>query len=170
MESLVNSEDYTMDSLKGKVAIVTGGSSGIGLAAAELFAEESVEVIALSRSGKVNETGIDKANYPKLESIRFEKCDVTRKGDITSVKELVQKEYGRLDILFNNAGALITGGLEEISDEDWDYMYEVNVKAMLHMAQSFMPMLQASHGVILNNASINGLQSYIKGKKLYVCH
>lgn len=73
-----------------------------------------------------------------------------------------------MDILFNNAGILLTGGLDEITDEDWDKSYDVNVKSVMHMCKSFVDMLQKSHGVILNNASINGLQSYIKGQRSYM--
>ena len=84
------------------------------------------------------------------------------------MKDIIVNEYGHLDVLFNNAGILLTGALDELTDEEWDKSYEVNVKATLHMCQAFMGMLQASHGVILNNASINGLHTYIKGKRSYM--
>ncbi len=96
------------------------------------------------------------------------RADVSDRGGIASLKSLVEREYGRLDVLFNNAGILLTGSLEEITDEDWDRSYEVNVKATLHMCQAFMDMLKKSHGVVLNNASINGLHSYIKGRRSYM--
>jgi NAD(P)-dependent dehydrogenase (short-subunit alcohol dehydrogenase family) len=159
-----------MGKLENKIAIVTGGTSGIGLATAELFAEEGAKVIALSRKGKFDITAIQgKENqYSQIGNIDFQKCDVTKKEDIEAVKDYLLGAYGKLDILVNNAGALITGSLEEISDEDWDYMYEANVKSMLHMAQSFILLLQNSKGCILNNTSINGLHSYIKGRKSYM--
>lgn len=95
-------------------------------------------------------------------------ADVTRLEDIERLKKLIEADYGRLDMLFNNAGVLITGSLEELTDEEWDASYEANVKATMHMCKAFMPMLQAAHGVILNNASINGLNSYIKGRRSYM--
>lgn len=70
--------------------------------------------------------------------------------------------------MFNNAGTLRTGALEEIKEDDWDYVYEANTKSVLRMCRAFMPMLQNTHGVILNNASINGLHTYIKGKRSYM--
>ncbi|WP_281054881.1 SDR family NAD(P)-dependent oxidoreductase [Treponema brennaborense] len=71
-------------------------------------------------------------------------------------------------MLFNNAGCLKTGALEEITDEDWDITYETNLKSILHLCQTFMPLLIKNQGVILNNTSINGLHSYIKGKRSYM--
>jgi NAD(P)-dependent dehydrogenase (short-subunit alcohol dehydrogenase family) len=88
--------------------------------------------------------------------------------DIQHVYDKIRDDYGKLDILFNNAGMLRTAALEDITDQDWDTMYDVNVKSLMHMCKMFMPFLQDSHGVILNNASINGLHNYIKGKKSYM--
>ena len=84
------------------------------------------------------------------------------------MKRQVQERHGKLDILVNNAGVLRTGSLEEITDEDWDLTYNTNLKAMLYVCQNFIDMLKDSHGVILNNTSINGLHHYIKGKKSYM--
>lgn len=156
-----------MSRLVGKVALITGGTSGIGGASAELFAKEGAQVIIVGRDmqrGKEKEREIvnqgGKAHYFK--------CDISKMEDVVLLHKYIIKEYGRLDILFNNAGMLRTASLEEITDEDWDAMYNMNVKSLMHMCKQFIGMLQRSKGVILNNASINGLHSYIKGKRSYM--
>jgi len=156
-----------MGKLDGKIALVTGGTSGIGGSSALLFAQEGADVIVVGRNaekGKAKEQEIRKLGYKAT----FFHCDVTKKADIKLLQEQVEKQYGMLDILFNNAGQLITGSLEEITDDQWDRSYEVNLKSMLHMCQAFIAMLQKSHGVILNNTSINGLHNYIKGRRSYM--
>ena len=156
-----------MGKLAGKVALITGGTSGIGASSVRLFAQEGAEVIIVGRNeekGKAIEQEIKTAGYKAI----FLPCDVTKQEDITVLRHKVGEKYGRLDILFNNVGQLITGSLEELTDEEWDKSYEVNLKSMVHMCQSFMGMLQNSKGVILNNTSINGLQNYVKGKKSYM--
>ncbi|WP_353884745.1 SDR family oxidoreductase [uncultured Selenomonas sp.] len=132
-----------------------------------MLAKEGASVIFVGRNlerGRKKEQEIQDAGG----KARFVRADVSDRGGIASLKSLVEREYGRLDVLFNNAGILLTGSLEEITDEDWDRSYEVNVKATLHMCQAFMDMLKKSHGVVLNNASINGLHSYIKGRRSYM--
>lgn len=89
-------------------------------------------------------------------------------NDIRKLYGFVDDRFGRLDILVNNAGVLKTDGLEDITDEDWDLSYETNVKSVMHICKVFMPMLVKSHGNVTNNASINGLHSYIRGKKSYM--
>lgn len=156
-----------MNRLTGKVSLITGGTSGIGGASAELFAKEGAHVIIVGRDeqrGKAKEAEI--INYGGKAC--FFKCDIASLEDIESLYQYVTEEYGRLDVLFNNAGMLRTASLEEITDEDWDAMYNTNVKALMHICKRFMPMLQNNKGVVLNNASINGLHSYIKGKRSYM--
>lgn len=156
-----------MGKLDGKVAIVTGGTSGIGAASAKLFALEGAKVIVCGRDEIRGKECISELLEEKISADYF-KCDVTKKEDIAALKEYVLDTYGRLDILFNNAGLLRTGSLEEITDEDWDTMYDTNVKSVMHMCQAFIEVIQSSKGVILNNASINGLHYYIKGARSYM--
>lgn len=153
--------------LDGKVAVVTGGTSGIGGETVKIFTQQGAKVIAVGRNKQRGESFIEDL-LSKGITADFFQCDVTHASEINALKDYVNLKYGRLDILFNNAGTLLTGALEEITDEDWDAVYEANVKSVMHMCQTFMPMLKESKGVILNNASINGLHSYIKGRKSYM--
>lgn len=156
-----------MGKLEGKIALVTGGTSGIGAASAELMAGEGAVVILAARNkeqGHKKEQEIINAGG-KAEFIQ---CDVTQKDEVVGLREKIQKQYGRLDILMNNAGVLRTGALEDITDEDWDMVYNTNLKSVLYVCQTFIGLLQESQGVILNNASINGLHYYIKGKRSYM--
>lgn len=156
-----------MGKLSGKVALISGGTSGIGGASAELFASEGAIVAILGRDkgrGRDQESEIKRCGG----NAQFIPCDVSNIEDIQHVYDKIKNDYGKLDILFNNAGMLRTAALEDITDQDWDAMYDVNVKSLMHMCKIFMPFIQDSHGVILNNASINGLHNYIKGKKSYM--
>lgn len=150
-----------------KVILVTGGVSGIGRASVSGFAKEGGIVYF---TGRNKEMGIEAEREFRAAGMRaFFRCsDVCRKEDIAKLYDEIRAEYGRLDVLFNNAGMLRTAALEEITDDDWDAMFETNVKAVMHMCQKFMDLLVASNGVVVNNASINGLHSYIKGRKSYM--
>lgn len=156
-----------MGKLDGKIAVITGGTSGIGAATAELLAQEGAKVIIVGRGVQRGEEAANKMRAKGLEVV-FQPCDVAELASCQLLRAYVEKNYGQLDILVNNAGILITGSLEELTDEEWDKTYSINTKGMMHMCKAFIDMLQGSHGVILNNASINGLNSYIKGKRSYM--
>lgn len=160
-------QDSNYNRLIGKITLITGGTSGIGGACSELFAAEGATVIMTARDEK---RGLELQE--KIQSdggiAEFISCDVSSRSSVESLKRVVKEKYGRLDILVNNAGVLRTGALEEITDEDWDLTYNTNLKSLLYVCQNFIDMLQESGGVILNNTSINGIHSYIKGKKSYM--
>ena len=156
-----------MGAFEGKIAIITGGTSGIGGATAKLLAQGGAHVILVGRNEKRG-----KEQEQAIRTVQgradFFLADISLSEDIKKLRAYIDERYGRLDILFNNAGVLITGSLEELTDEEWDKSYEVNVKATMHMCKSFMDLLTKSKGVILNNTSINGLNSYIKGRRSYM--
>lgn len=156
-----------MGKLDRKIALVTGGYSGIGGASTELFAQEGAMVVFVGRSADKGYAYENKLRKKGLQ-VKFFPCDISNKNDLTEVKAYIETNYGRLDILFNNAGILRTGNIEEITDDDWDLVYNIHVKSLLYISKEFMPMLKKSHGVVLNNTSINGLHSYIKGKRSYM--
>src|SRR5260370_23543853 len=105
--------------LANKVAIITGGASGIGRATAFLFAGEKATVVIVDANVSAGQAV---ANEISLAGGRasFESADVTRAGDCRRVVERVAKEFGKINILFNNAGIIRRATILEISEEDWD--------------------------------------------------
>lgn len=151
-----------MGKLDNKIALITGATSGIGEYCAYLFADEGATVILLGRNqdrGKyVEESVISNGGRAK-----FYCCDITREEEVSVLADNIRKEYGYIDILFNNAGVFITAPLEEITMQDWQRTFDVNVTGCFLMTKFFISMLVKRKGVILNNASIAGMQSYVSG-------
>jgi 2-keto-3-deoxy-L-fuconate dehydrogenase len=133
-----------MTDFTGLVAVVTGGGSGIGLAAATLLAERGARVAALD---------LDPSNAP--ESMLRVKADVT---DDTSVREAIATvvgQLGRIDVLINNAGVGAQGNVEANSDEEWQKVFDVNVFGMVRVARAALPHLRNStSAAIVNTCSI----------------
>lgn len=143
--------------LKGKVAVVTGASSGLGRSAALAYAEYGADVAVL---------GID---INKLDDVKEEiekkgrkaiaiKCDVTNEEEVKSAVNQIIKEFTHIDILLNNAGVAVPGGVETLKEEDWDKSFNVNVKGMYLMSKYIIPgMKERKYGKIVNIASVNAI-------------
>jgi NAD(P)-dependent dehydrogenase (short-subunit alcohol dehydrogenase family) len=130
--------------------LITGVSSGIGRACAELFSENGWTVIGTTRSGKGDEA-------LSAAGITFESLDLSEKGSATELGVRVIREYGCPDVLLNNAGTLQFGPLEAIGPEDLEALYRVNVFGQLELIQSLLPsMRQRGSGVIANVTSLGG--------------
>lgn len=143
--------------LKDKIAIVTGGSRGIGQAVSELFAKEGATVIIvdlLPQGQKVSD-GIN-AKGGKAE---FHSISVTDKPAITNLYAQINQKYGKIDILINNAGITRDRTLEKMSEEEWDAVIDVNLKAVFLCTQAVVPYMKAnSYGRIVSAASNVGLR------------
>lgn len=141
----------------GKGVIVTGGASGIGKATAERFLSEGANVAIIDSSPKNGERAIKELRakgYKPLLLIG----DVTKSADVKKMVRRAKDALGTIDVLFNNAGILVEGTVEEVSEEDWDRIMAVNVKGAFLMAKEVVPiMLRQKKGVIVNNASCSGL-------------
>jgi NAD(P)-dependent dehydrogenase (short-subunit alcohol dehydrogenase family) len=143
--------------LSGKVAIVTGGASGIGRATALLLAREGVAVA-------IADVNRDAGQGAVSEIVRaggrasFVVADVTSAMDCRRLVECVIKEFGRIDILFNNAGITRRATVVELGEEDWDRVMAVNVKSVYLLSREVIPRMEKqSAGVIINTASGWGL-------------
>lgn len=143
--------------LQGKVAVVTGGASGIGKATAERFLEEGAKVAIVDISeqrGQEALADLKSAGHDPLLAAG----DVTNAADVNRVVNEIIDHFGRIDILFSNAGILIEGTIEEVTEEEWDRTMAVNVKGAFLMAKEVIPhMLKQGKGTIVNNASCSGL-------------
>lgn len=156
-----------MGKLDGKIALITGATSGLGEAFAKLFAQEGAEVVLVGRSAERGEK-IRQEIVQAGGRACFMECDVSREENVTALHERYVQRYDRLDILVNNAGLLITSPLEEIQADDWHKTYAINTDAVMYMTKAFIGLVIESHGNILNNASIDGLQSNIRGRATYL--
>ena len=151
------------DRLKGKVALITGGTSGIGAATAELFIKEGATVVITGRSvekGQALATALgERASY-------FE-ADITQEDAIRESIEQTAGSYGRLDVLFNNAGGPVGAPLDQLSQEHIDYGVKLLLSsAILGTKYAVEPMKASGGGCIINNSSIAGLR-YRQGDLLY---
>lgn len=132
-------------SLEGKTALITAAGQGIGRASAEAFATAGASVIATD----INEVAL--AELEGLDGITTWKLDATNPEDI----KRVLAEAGRLDVLFNCAGFVHAGNILESTEEDWDFAFDLNAKAMYRLSKAVLPgMLEQGKGSIINMSSV----------------
>ena len=132
-------------SLEGKTALITAAGQGIGRASAEAFAQAGASVIATD----INETSLSELNA--IDGITARKLDATDPEDI----KRVLSEAGRLDVLFNCAGFVHTGSILDSTEEDWDFAFDLNAKAMYRLCKAVLPgMLEQRKGSIINMSSV----------------
>jgi len=140
-----------------KGVVVTGGASGIGKATAERFMEEGAKVAIVDVSRRAGEETLrefkGKGHRPVLLT-----GDVTKHEDVKRMVGDARRRLGGIDVLFNNAGILVEGTIEQVSEKDFDRIMAVNVKGVFLMSKEVIPvMLKQGKGVIVNNASCSGL-------------
>ena len=138
--------------LQGKAALITGGTSGIGAATAALFAQEGARVAITGRRAERGEKVAEQtgAVYIRADHRQLGDCELSVQAAIAA--------FGRIDILFNNAGIVTGGTAEEVSEADWSETLLINVTAVWRMSRLVLPIMRAQGGgVIVNNASDWGL-------------
>lgn len=147
-----------MGRLEGKVAIITGGNSGVGAATAELFAKEGAKVVITARRVPQLEEVAEKirANGGEVLPVR---CDVSKVEDVEAMVAQAVEAYGKIDILVNNAGVLEAGlkPIECYSDEDLEYVLSINTKGCLYCTRAVVKeMMKNNSGSIINLDSVAG--------------
>lgn len=150
-----------MNELQHKVTIVTGGASGIGRAAVELFAEEGAAVVCADVQDEAGRALAD-ALSAAGKSCLYVHADVSRDEDIQAMVQLAVSHFGRLDVLFNNAGIEGDQALTaDASIENFDRVLAINLRGVfLGMKHGIKAMLQHGGGAIVNNASVAGLVGF----------
>lgn len=143
--------------LAGKVALITGGASGIGRAAALLFAREGAAVAVVDLNDAGGRSVVDQIRGEGGRAI-FIPCDVTQAGDCRQAVEQTVAQLGRLDVLFNNAGIIRRATVVDADEAGWDRVMAVNVKSVFLMSKYAVPVMAAAGGgAIVNTASGWGL-------------
>ena len=143
--------------LDGKVAIVTGGSEGIGKAAAERMAGEGANVIIVARRQEVLDAAADEIRTATEGEVLPLSADVTDKGTAAHVVNTAIERYGRLDILVNNAGTSMAKGFEDVSDDDWELDFELKVWGAVRLIRASIPeMRKVGGGRIINVTNLGG--------------
>ena len=142
-----------MGKLTGKVAVITGATSGIGKATALLFAEEGAHLVITGRRAELGRN-VEKEIRGRGARCVFVEADHTRTEDCSRVIERTLAEFGRANILFNNAGIVTSGTAETTSEQVWNETLAINVTAVWRMSSLVIPhMRRQGKGVIVNNGS-----------------
>jgi NAD(P)-dependent dehydrogenase (short-subunit alcohol dehydrogenase family) len=142
-----------MNRLDGKIAVVTGGNSGIGLAAAKRFAAEGAEVVIVGRRQEELDKALDVIG-PRAMAIQG---DISRLDDLDRVFATVKAAKGRIDVLLANAGLGDTQPIGSITEESFDRIFSVNVKGTLFSVQKALPMMKAGGSIILTGSTTGSM-------------
>jgi NAD(P)-dependent dehydrogenase (short-subunit alcohol dehydrogenase family) len=147
-----------LTSLTDRIAVVTGGASGIGRALSLLFAREGAHVVVadLDEAGMAETVaGVSRAGRPGL-AVR---TDVSRLADVEALAERAFGEFGAVHVVCNNAGVALWGGLESVTHKDWEWAMGVNLWGVIHGVEAFVPRMVAGKqpGHVVNTASMAGL-------------
>ncbi len=139
-----------MFSLENKVAVVTGGASGIGLSITKLFAKQGAKVYVLELDSEIAQKQINES-INDTQNISVHVCDVS---NLAQVEDIINK-IKNIDILVNNAGIAHVGNAENTNETDFERIFKVNVKGVYHCVHAIIPLMKAKGGgVILNMASV----------------
>ncbi|WP_252106805.1 MULTISPECIES: SDR family oxidoreductase [unclassified Halomonas] len=142
-----------MNRLNGKIALITGGASGIGRASAQRLIDEGAFVFIVGRRQDV----LDNAAAALGPDAQGLQADVTKTEDLDRIFETVQKEKGHLDVLVANAGVGEFARLGQITAEHYDYIFDINVKGTLFTVQKALPLMSSGGSIILTGSTVGSM-------------
>jgi NAD(P)-dependent dehydrogenase (short-subunit alcohol dehydrogenase family) len=145
------------DRLKGKIAIVSGGATGMGGAASKLFAAEGAKVAIIDRNGEAAAETVKDIRAAGGEA-DFWTADVSDETAVNAAVADIEARYGAVTVLFNHAGTIVIKPFLETTEEEWDWLHAVNVKSMFLMTKAVLPgMIAAGGGAIVCTSSISAV-------------
>ncbi|SDO23046.1 3-ketoacyl-ACP reductase [Alkalicoccus daliensis] len=155
-----------MQSLKGKTALITGASRGIGKAAARALAKEGVHLGLIATSQKSLQEIIEELSDADI-SFASAGVDISKEEEVQQAVKQLEDELGAFDIIINNAGIGTKGDFLDISTEEWEKVFQVNVMGTVHITKAALPgMMKKNKGDIINISSMSGLKG-TKGSSAY---
>ena len=145
-----------MDRLKGKIAIISGGATGMGAASARLFAAEGAAVGVIDRNVEAGEALVAELVAAGHRAV-FARADVSLKAEVEAAVASVTAALGPANVLFNHAGTIVIKPFLETEEADWDFLFDVNVKSMYLMTRAVLPHMRRQRGGrIVNIGSVVG--------------
>jgi len=146
--------------LSDKVCIITGTGGSVGRASAVAFAREGASVVGCDVNVAAAQTTAEMVVAQGGTMISLQPCHLTKPADCQALVDLAVRTYGRIDVLFNNAAMAYFNWLEDITDEEWSRDLREEIDLVFYLTRAAWPQLKASHGVVVNTASLNGLLSF----------
>lgn len=145
--------------ITGKTVVITGAGTGIGRAIAVRLAELGGNIMVTDLNEETAKETVAMLDVSKGQKHRSMSVDVTNKQSAEAAKEKTVEEYGKVDILVNNAGVSSMNRVENLTEQEWDFNFDVNVKGVFFLTQAFLPELKKTKGKIINTASMASLKA-----------
>jgi NAD(P)-dependent dehydrogenase (short-subunit alcohol dehydrogenase family) len=143
--------------LAGKVALISGGATGMGGASSKLFAAEGAKVAVVDRNIEAAQATVDEIVKSGGVAIALQ-ADVSKANEVTAAVTIAQRMLGTINVLFNHAGTIVIKPFLETTEEEWDWLHDVNVKSMFLMTKAVLPqMIAAGGGSIVCTSSISAV-------------
>jgi len=152
-----------MQDLSGKVAVITGASSGIGEATARLLADEGVQMVLAARRKERMDALVEELGDRAIAVA----CDVGDMGEVSALFDTVRERFGGLDLLFNNAGMGINGPFADTQPEDWKTQIDANLFGVLNCTHAAIPLMRGREGAMISSVSSVGGRYGIAGWSVY---
>jgi len=146
--------------LSGKVCIITGSGGSMGSATALTFAREGALVVGCDTQTDTAQATVEAVRAAGGTMVSLQPCKLDEPADCQALVDFAVQSFGRIDVLFNNAAMAHFNWLEDISNEEWDRNRRDEVDLVFYLTRASWPYLKNSHGVIVNNASLNALLSF----------
>ena len=146
--------------LAGKVCIVTGTGGSIGRQAALAFAREGASVVGCDVNVEAAQATVELVRRQGETMVSLQPCYLSKSAECQKLVDFAVSTYRRIDALFNNAAMAYFNWLEDITDEEWNRDLREEVDLVFFLTRAAWPHLQASRGVVVNTASLNGLMSF----------
>jgi NAD(P)-dependent dehydrogenase (short-subunit alcohol dehydrogenase family) len=150
-----------MARLQNKIALITGGNSGIGLATAKLFSQEGAQVIISGR----DQATLDSASQQIGHGVLALQSDVADLAALDRLFTQIKQKFGHLDVVFANAGVFLGGSLAEVTEEVYDQQFDINVKGVFFTIQKAVPLLREGASIVINATAL--IHSGMLGASLY---
>jgi NAD(P)-dependent dehydrogenase (short-subunit alcohol dehydrogenase family) len=146
-------------SLKDRVVLISGALGGMGRVACQRFCDQGASVIGISRSAD-EEDGFAGALRDEGHSVEIRQVDISSAASLERLCDDVRSRYGRVDVLYNNAGVNLGKSLQETTDDEWQHMLDVNLTSAFRIMKLMAPLMPAGRGSIINVASIAALEAF----------